>query len=195
MRIHTVARAALLLGATLLAACDESPSSADDQPSVSYRYSGVFAGSFDVHAPRPPTTGPRTEPYIDAFPPTEGAVRILSMSLANGRRDIFFLQVGTAPGDYQLGSCLVGPVCASVAGSLGAEDVNGNLLPGGREFQLVSGTITVLSPTREGWVRGRFSGTAQVMVNMYDSWRVEGLMNITNGSFHVPVAQPLTAAP
>ena len=195
MRIHTFARAALLLGATLLASCDGSPSATDDQPRVSFRYSGVFAGTFDVRAPRPPGEGPRTQPYIDAFPPADGAFRVLSLGLTNGRRDVLFLQAPTAPGDYPLGSCAGLPVCPNIAGSFGVEDANGNLLPGGREFQVISGTITVLSPTREGWVRGRFSGTAQVMVNIYDSWRVEGMMDITNGTFHVPVAQLLTGAP
>jgi len=193
MRIQTFARAALVLGATLLAGCDGSPSgSGDPTPSVSYRYSGALAGSFDVRAARPVVDAP-VPPYVDGATPAEGVVWVTSAQVNAGRREVLYIQVPLAPGDYTIGSCDGLPACPAMIGTFGLPHGLTNPVEGAHQFFLDAGTITVLAPPRDGWVRGRFSGTAGVIVYTGGAWHPEGTLTITDGSFQADLVERSTS--
>ena len=188
MRSRILAPAALMLGAALLASCD-SPSSGDATPSVSFKYSGPISGRYSVTAPRPALPA---QPYVEGVTPANNAYVITSMSLVASGKDWLVVQGPWAPGDYAVDSCGAVTLCPAVWGSFHPVDANGFPQEEGRMWRLVHGTITILQPTREGWIRGRFSGTAAVDVYRAGEWRIDGLLTITDGRFEADlVEQPI----
>jgi len=193
VRIRSLLLAALVPGAALLASCDGSPSSSIDTPSVSFRYNGVFAGSFDVRAVRP-AAGEPVAPYVDGVTPATDVVWVTSAQVNAGRREVLYIQAPLAPGEYAIGSCDGLPACPAIIGTFGLDRGLTNPVEGARQFFLDAGTITVLAPPRDGWVRGRFSGTAGIIVFSGGAWHPEGNLTITDGSFQADLVERSTGS-
>ncbi|MFL5542214.1 MAG: hypothetical protein ACJ8J0_24720 [Longimicrobiaceae bacterium] len=190
MHNRILASAALLLGAALLASCD-SPLSGDPTPSTSFRYSGPISGRYSVTAPR---SALHTQPYVEGITPANNAYVITSMSPVAAGKDWLIVQGPWAPGDYAVDTCGVVALCPGVWGSFHPVDANGFPQEGGRMWRLTHGTITILQPPREGWIRGRFSGTAAVDVYTAGEWRSDGVLTISDGRFEADlVEKPITS--
>lgn len=187
MRIHRHASAALLLGAALLGACGD-PSSSGDTPSVGYRYSGAASGQFSLAAGRR-AAGTRTLPFVEGVTPVENGFVVNAVSMSDGRVSALAIAGPSAPGEYALPTCGGVALCPSIAGAIGSVDAEGNNQEGGRAWSITSGTLTLLRPNRDGWVRGRFSGTAAVSVYRDGAWRDEGTLTITDGSFEADLVE------
>jgi hypothetical protein len=190
MRIRTLAPAALLLSAAaLLSACDGPASPGERTPSVSFRYSGSISGVYSVTAPRP-APGVWTPPLVQGITPLSNAFYINSAGLNGGAREYLTIQGPRTLGTYPMGvPCPVTESCPAISGVFIGVDSAGHPREGGREFIFTQGTMTILQPPRAGWIRGRFSGTAEVKLYTGGQWRADTPFTVTDGTFEADLIE------
>jgi hypothetical protein len=127
---------------------------------------------------------------VEGITPLSNAFYINSASLNGGAGEYLTIQGPLAEGTYPLWTpCPVVQRCPAISGVFIGVDSAGNPREGGREFIFTQGTLTLLQPPRNGWVRGRFSGTATVKVFTGGQWRADTPFTVTDGTFEADLVE------